>query len=58
VSKIKYPELLSDKKGLLDDYIFDYFNAAYPDEVAALIEEWKKKYAKKPAEPTPKGEHE
>lgn len=51
MSEVLYPDQLNDEARTLDDYIFDYFNGAYGDEVEAVIYQWKKKFPDKP--PTP-----
>lgn len=36
-------DCLSENAKTLDEFIFEYFNNARPDDVAELIEEWKKR---------------
>ena len=58
MSKLEFPDCLPEGSKTLDCFIFDYFNHAYPDEMAALIEEWGKQLKKPTTDETIGGENE
>lgn len=41
MSKIE-TEFLNEEAKTLDEYIFDYFNNAYPNLVSQVVDSWKK----------------
>lgn len=45
--EVEHPNCINNEAKTLDDFIFDYFNNAYPDEMRAVMALWRLDKAEK-----------